>query len=152
MIKLFNDVAYQIMRLSDTRYSTGGHMPQFNKKGKIWRSKSALNLHLVRYVNGTFPYMNCTIIENIITDGKIDIRQYNIYDWMDQLRKNIDKKDNDRTDSIRKKVIGFKIYDIVIDPDDVIIRIRIVDNKGHCKELITTTRARDITNIESDSL
>jgi hypothetical protein len=150
--KLFNDVAYQIMRLSDSMYSTGGHTPQFNKKGKIWRSKSALNLHLVRYVNGIFPYMNCTIVENIIKDwGKIDTQQYNIYDWMDELRKNIDKKDNDRTNSIRKKVVGFKIYDVDIDSHDIIIRIRIVDDRGHYKELRTTTGVRDIKSIEGES-
>jgi len=83
MTKLFNDVAYQVVRLSDNLFSTGGITPYFYKRGKVWKSTSALKLHFKYFIHRTFPYDNCNVVKSVRCGDKIITTTYDARKWMD---------------------------------------------------------------------
>lgn len=47
-----SDIVYKIRRKSDGLFSTGGCDPKFNRVGKTWSTKGALNGHLTLVRDG----------------------------------------------------------------------------------------------------
>lgn len=64
---------YRIRRLSDGIFSAGGSPPKWDRKGKTWRKKGDLNLHLENirqsrslFSQGGHPYEGCEVIESVV--------------------------------------------------------------------------------------
>lgn len=85
MPKLFNDVAYQI-RNNDGLYSHGGRLPYMGKKGKVWKSKSAFNLHLNQFNDLPIIYGGCTIEESFKNDKGIQTNRHSLNEWFNEMK------------------------------------------------------------------
>lgn len=84
------ETIYKIRRTSDGFYSAGGSTPTFTKRGKIWKTLSAVKLHIHsalghgydRYGTGTYHnlkqiYKDCDLIEyRIIESGTSDVLNF----------------------------------------------------------------------------
>lgn len=81
------ETIYKIRRTTDGFYSAGGSSPTFTKKGKIWKTLSAVNLHIhsalghgydrynmFQYPNLKQLYKDCELVEyQIIESGTSNV-------------------------------------------------------------------------------
>jgi hypothetical protein len=66
------DAIFKIRRKSDGLYSTGGSDPVFTSKGKVWKQRSHVTLHLgqlSRQSKGV--YDDCEIVELLTIEGAV---------------------------------------------------------------------------------
>jgi hypothetical protein len=150
--KLFHDVAYQIKRDKDGMFSRGGQTPIFGKKGKVWRSKSALSLHLnyFRPDERHFPYNSCIIIETFLNGDRDSIvNTYNPIEWINDVGNRREEKEERNRDKLKSKVVGYKITRADIyysDGEDYIGRLHL-DVGGKIRTIPCKIRMRDIRDV-----
>lgn len=90
---------FKIRRTTDGLFSTGGRPPDFNEKGKLWNSLSAVSGHISmvgddysgakflnsdksinheKYFHAKNPYLNCEIVEIKMEYSVLD----NMFDFL----------------------------------------------------------------------
>jgi hypothetical protein len=88
---------YKVKNLRTGLYSTGGLYPGFNKTGKVWKSRSALMIHLSQFNNKQYaqcknPYMDDDFIIEEEIFKKTSSSITNLRDEIERLQNKRDNK------------------------------------------------------------
>lgn len=100
------EIVYKIRRKTDGLFSSGGSSPSFSKKGKVWRSQSAISLHfsmLVKYSDSYYKRDYLGVYEDceVIAYEMKEIESKPAFEWADRIRERKEMRKQEREEAHR---------------------------------------------------
>ena len=128
------ETIYKIRRLSDGLYSAGGSTPTFTKNGKIWKTLTAVKLHIhsalghgynrygmYQYPNLKSIYKDCVLVEYNI----LEIGTANVMNLIESIHEQLDERNIER----EKRHIVWQRKQLKKDLEDINKKLEQMENE-----------------------
>lgn len=79
-----SNIVYKIRRKADGLFSTGGTTPSFTEKGKVWRSRKDISLHIGMLLGYNLAIRNYEGCEIVAYETK-EFSSESAIEWMDDI-------------------------------------------------------------------